>query len=399
MAPSSDIVNECTNIIIKYLFDYIGKENIVSLILTGSAARNHATYTLINGNLSLESDLDLVVVVKSVAIIKSFLAIKRLSKKITSDLNKRKLTLSHVSFSVTTEKALLGAGPSIFYQDLNLNGKVILGKDMLTLFRSYQASDIPIQDLYRLVFNRMVESLEALVLIEITEKKIPGENLRLFLKSIQKLNFALIQAILIRQGILIFNISEIRTINLCELKNWHALEYLIKSYEELVVSISKSQENCSTDILERCWLRIIDQFNLTVGWLSGINHGSIPSTFIKKELFARESFTDKLKVSVIIYLQYFEIYKARDVIESIIYIMRFGSDHVYFVLYDLFVSSANLMKSVSKEIEPNQQQEKRQQQQQFDSSKSKLHEVCYTKEKWLRLYKKYLRVWKLKTGG
>jgi len=377
---SDNIVNECTNIIIKYLFDYIGKENIVSLILTGSAARNQATYTHIDGNLSLESDLDLVVVVKSVAIIKSFIVIKRLSRKITSDLNKRKLTLSHVSFSVTTEKALLGAGPSIFYQDLNLNGKVILGKDMHILFRSYQAREIPIQDLYRLVFNRMVESLEALTLIGITEKKNTRESLRLFLKSIQKLNFALIQAILVRQGILIFNISEIRTINLCELKNLQALEYLIKSYEELVVSITKSQENCSTDILERCWLRIIDQFNLTVGWLSGINHGSIPSTLIKKkELFEHESFTDKLKVSIIIFLQYFEIYNSRDVIEPIIYIMRFGLDHVYFVLYDLFVSSANFMKSVSKEIEPNQQQ--------------------YTKEKWLRLYKKYLRVWKLKTGG
>jgi hypothetical protein len=399
MAPISDnIVNECTNIIIKYLFDYIGKENIVSLILTGSAARNHATYTHIDGNLSLESDLDFVVVVKSIAIIKSFIVIKRMSKKVTSDLNKRKLTLSHVSFSVTTEKALLGAGPSIFYQDLNLNGKVILGKDMHVLFRSYQPSEIPIQDLYRLVFNRMVESLEALVLIGITEKKITRESLRLFLKSIQKLNFALIQAILIRQGILIFNISEIRTINLCELKNWHALEYLIKSYEELVASITKSQENCSTDILERCWLRIIDQFNFTARWLSGINDGSIPSTFIKKELFEHESFIDKLKVSVIIFLQYFGIYNVRDVIEPIIYIMRFGSDHVYFVLYDLFVSSANLMKSVSKEIEPKQQQQQ-EKQQQFDSSKSNLHEVCYTKEKWLRLYKKYLRVWKLKTGG
>jgi hypothetical protein len=383
MAPSSDLVNECTNIIIKYLYDYIGKENIVSLILTGSAARNHATYTLIDGNLSLESDLDLVVVVKSIAIIKSFIVIKRLSKKITSDLNKRKLTLSHVSFSVTTEKALLGAGPSIFYQDLNLNGKVILGKDMHILFRSYQASEIPIQDLYRLVFNRMVESLEALTLIKITEKKLTRESLRLFLKSIQKLNFALIQVILIRQGILIFNISEIRTINLCELKNLQALEYLIKSYEELV-SISKSQEKCSTDILERCWLRIIDQFNLTVGWLSGINDG-ISSTFIKKELFERESFTDKLKVSVIIFLQYFEISKARDVIESIIYIMRFGSDYAYFVLYDLFVSSANLMKSVAKDIKPRPQQSKR-------------HEHYYTKEKWLKLYEKYLKIWKLKTG-
>jgi hypothetical protein len=383
MAPSSDIVNECTNIITKYLFDYIGKENIVSLILTGSAARNHATYTLIDGNLSLESDLDLVVVVKPIAIIKSFISIKRLSKNITSDLNKRKLTLSHVSFSVTTEKALLGSGPSIFYQDLNLNGKVILGKDMHILFRSYQTNEIPIQDLYRLVFNRMVESLEALTLIEITDKKLTKENQCLFLKSIQKLNFALIQVILIRQGILIFNISESRNINLCELKNWQAVEYLIKSYEELV-SISKSQEECSTDILEGFWLRIIDQFNLTVRLLSGINN-SISSTFIKKESFEQESFTHKLKVSLIIFLQYFEIYKAREVIGPIIYIMRFGSDYVYFVLYDLFLSSAILMKSVAKDIKPRQQQSKR-------------HEDYYTEEKWLKLYKKYLKIWKLKTG-
>src|SRR5919198_3587136 len=201
---NSDIINECINVIVSYLFDFIGDKNIISVILTGSVARNQATYRYVKGKLALESDLDLVVVVKYVAIIKSFILIKCLSKKVTSDLVKRGLIVSHVSFSVTTEKALLHSGPSIFYQDLSVNGKVIFGKDIRSSFRSYKINKIPIQDLYRLLFNRMVESLEALVLSGALEGKLDEYSFDLIFKSLRKMNFALIQVMLIKEGILIF---------------------------------------------------------------------------------------------------------------------------------------------------------------------------------------------------
>src|SRR5919112_958030 len=115
MTSSSEIIHDCTTMILKYLLDFIGKANIVSVILTGSAARDQATYKYIDGKPFLESDLDLVVVVKRIATIKSLILIKRLSKKLTLELKKKRL-LSYVSFSITTEKALLHANASIFYQ-------------------------------------------------------------------------------------------------------------------------------------------------------------------------------------------------------------------------------------------------------------------------------------------
>src|SRR5919112_277967 len=169
MTSSSEIIHDCTTMILKYLLDFIGRENIVSVILTGSVARDQATYKYIDGKPFLESDLDLVVVVKRIATIKSFTSIKRLSKKVTHELKKKRL-LSHVSLSITTEKALLHASPSIFYQDLNLNGKVIFGKEIHSLLRKYETIEIPIQDVYRLIFNRMVESLEVLVISGAVEK-------------------------------------------------------------------------------------------------------------------------------------------------------------------------------------------------------------------------------------
>jgi hypothetical protein len=404
---NSDIINECINVIVSYLFDFIGDKNIISVILTGSVARNQATYRYVKGKLALESDLDLVVVVKYVAIIKSFILIKCLSKKVTSDLVKRGLIVSHVSFSVTTEKALLHSGPSIFYQDLSVNGKVIFGKDIRSSFRSYKINKIPIQDLYRLLFNRMVESLEALVLSGALEGKLDEYSFDLIFKSLRKMNFALIQVMLIKEGILIFNISEIETAYAYQLKNQQVLDHLLKSHNELVATSKSSKNEYSILIIERYWSRIIDHFNLTMKLLYRIDDSStsplssnISSNLIEKILFEHERLGDRLKTSLMIFLQYFKISNAREVVEAIIFVLRFGSDHIYFVLYDVFLSSQSILKEeVDKEDKTNYQ--KKQQQQQYDSTNNnnpKSH-IIYTKKNWLKLYIKYLYIWKFKTGG
>ena len=404
---NSDIINECINVIVSYLFDFIGDKNIISVILTGSVARNQATYRYVKGKLALESDLDLVVVVKYVAIIKSFILIKCLSKKVTSDLVKRGLIVSHVSFSVTTEKALLHSGPSIFYQDLRVNGKVIFGKDIRSSFRSYKINKIPIQDLYRLLFNRMVESLEALVLSGALEGKLDEYSFDLIFKLLRKMNFALIQVMLIKEGILIFNISEIETAYAYQLKNQQVLDHLLKSHNELVATSKSSKNEYSILIIERYWSRIIDHFNLTMKLLYRIDDSStsplssnISSNLIEKILFEHERLGDRLKTSLMIFLQYFKISNAREVVEAIIFVLRFGSDHIYFVLYDVFLSSQSILKEeVDKEDKTNYQ--KKQQQQQYDSTNNnnpKSH-IIYTKKNWLKLYIKYLYIWKFKTGG
>jgi predicted nucleotidyltransferase len=380
--------------ILKYLFDFIGRENIVSVILTGSVARDQATYKYIDGKPFLESDLDLVVVVKRIATIKSFISIKRLSKKVTNELKKKRL-LSHVSLSITTEKALLHASPSIFYQDLNLNGKVIFGKEIHSQLRKYETNEIPIQDVYRLIFNRMVESLEALVISGAIEKKITSDGFDLLLKRIAKLNFALIQAILIKQGVLIFNafdLTKILTENPSKLEtNSQAFKSLLKSHEDLNRTI-KMQENYSIALIEECWFRIISQFNLILTKLSGINDDALPNLVSKKKfLFEDEPSSQKVKSFVAIFLQYFEIRKVADFLRFIIFTIRFGSDYVYFPLYELFLSSVIILKF---EDEGNTEYYQRL----FNSSEAKSSKV-YSKKKWLELFNQYLKIWIFKTGN
>jgi predicted nucleotidyltransferase len=396
MTSDSDIIHDCTTMILKYLFDFIGRGNIVSVILTGSAARDQASYKYIDGKPFLESDLDLVVVVKRFAIIKSFILIKRLSKKLTLELKKKRL-LSYVSFSIATEKVLLHASPSIFYQDLNLNGKVIFGTEKHSLLRKYETNDIPIQDVYRLIFNRMVESLEALVISGTIEKKITRDGFDLVLKRIAKLNFALIQAILIKEGFLIFNVfdlSKIMTENPYPLKKIsQILNSLIKSYED-ISRIRKIQKDYYIASIEECWLRVISQFNMILRILSGINgdDNAIPKLISKKEfLFEDELSSQKIKSFIAIFLQYFEIRKTVDFLRFIIFTIRFGSDYVYFPLYELFLSSVILLKYADEENLGDYQRLS-------DSSKAKLDRV-YSKKKWLESFNQYLKIWIFKTGN
>lgn len=375
---SSEIVNSCTNIIIKYLSDSIGRKNIVSIILTGSAARNQETYKTVYGKLYLESDLDVLVVVKPIAIMKSLIVIKRLSKKMTDDLRKNFL-LSSVSFSVYTEKLLHRMGPSIIYQDLSLYGKVIFGKEKKGLFINYAVRDIPLDDLYRLIFNRIVELLESLVTYE---NKITRDNFDHVLKGFEKLNFALIQTLFIKYGTLTFkrfSSEDIKSKTPNELRNSELFNDLLIGYQE-ILQMKNVQNDDTPPITKKCLRRIIDQVNNTLRELSEIDETC--KILDGMLFFKNEGLVIRFKACLIIFLNYFGILRTQDLVRSILYIMRFGPDYVYFVLYRLFLSSENLLNS------PNQIKT-------MDHSKP----LNTYKIAWLKSFEKYLKIWKLRSGG
>src|SRR5713226_5427272 len=116
MSASDLLINNFTKIILERIFCVLGEKNVISVILLGSVGRNQASYRSIDGNLFLESDMDLIVVVRRVAFLKSLILVKRTANKLTSELRKKGL-LSSVSLSVTTEEYLLNASPSIIIQD------------------------------------------------------------------------------------------------------------------------------------------------------------------------------------------------------------------------------------------------------------------------------------------
>lgn len=378
---SSTIVDECTNVIIKNLLARIGRKNIISVILTGSVARNHPTYKNIDGKVFLESDFDVVVVVNRKSIIRSLILIKSLARKLTLELRKKRL-LSGVSLSVMTENSIYNLGPSIFYQDLKLNGKTIFGKNLCSMLTAYDINKIPANDVYKLVFNRMVETLQTFV-SSATEKNIAKVRFDLVSDSISKLTFALIQAILIKNDILIFrgyNLEGFKTENF-QRHDSELLDELLTSYKELQ-KMKETSDNFSEEILEYCWRRVIKQFNEVIEKLANIE--DVTSESIKNLVSKHEKLSRRIKLSFIIFLQYFKMSSPVDLFRIVFYVLRFGSDYVYFPLYNLFLST----------IKQYDMDENRTVNVRVD--KPSLHEIATTKP-WLKSFNNYFRIWKFIT--
>ena len=164
-----EIIDNCKKITVKHIVDAIGRDNIVSIILYGSVARNDESYKSMSGKMFLESDLDVLVVVKNRAIaLKGLIQLKRICKSVTEELRK-KWALSNVNLSITTEERLLLAYPNVFNLFLKITGKVIFGKELIYLIPSYKFSEIPADNLYRMIFGHMISVVRSIVSSEILE--------------------------------------------------------------------------------------------------------------------------------------------------------------------------------------------------------------------------------------
>lgn len=385
--PTSKLVNEFIETILQYLFDNLGKNNIISVLLTGSVARGRPAHKYIDGKLFLESDFDLVVVVNRRFIIKSLILIKKISTKLTSKLRNRGL-LSHVSLVATTEAALRNSGPSIFYQDLHLNGKIIYGKNIIKTLFDFEPKQIPSYDVNRLLFNRMVELLEIFAANILNEEKNTRRGYELTLNFIEKLTFALIQSLLIKENILIFrgyNLDEL-PFEYGQLKNKELLSSLVESYNELKNAI-QDQENISISIIRKHVDVIIEQFRLTLDEITNIEDFSPDD--VKKLFNVNENLGKKLRLSIILLLQYVNLLSISDLLYAIAYIIRHGSDHVYIHLYRLFLSSESLLKFMDVE----------------EISKDSIKGSSFVSTSninnyklWQKLFHRYFKIWKIKTG-
>ena len=381
----ASIISEYENTILTRLFDIIGKKNLVSVIITGSIARNKPSYKSIDGNFYLESDLDAVVVVNPRVVIKSLILIKRIADRLTFELRNKRL-LSGVSLSIMTENALCNSTPTIFYQDLVLNGKVIFGKDLRKTLAVYDVNKIPSYDIYRLVFNRMVETLEVFASSGFIEK-LSTNTIYSMLNSMEKLIFSLIQAILIKKNILIFrgfDLNEFQKQNF-EPDDFAILKELLASHEELKKA-KESPEKLSEDILRTYWSSIIAQFNSTIEALAHFDN--IKPLQIKRLLCEHEKVGMRLKLCAILFLQYFGTDKNIDLFKTMVYSIRFGSDYVYFPLYYLFLSTEFLYggeihnMTIYKEIK---------------ASVRKLNNISSMKS-WTKIFNKHFIIWKFING-
>ena len=368
-----EIIEKCKKVIIQSLLDVIGQGNIVSVILYGSVARNEESYKYKDGKLYLESDIDVIVVVKNrIVVLKSWLRLKGLCNMISDELRKNWL-LSFVNLSVTTENRLLHASPYPFHLHLKLNGEVIFGKELISLMPAYGYEvykNIPIPSLCNLIFCYMMALVRMLALSGIIEGTITVDGHNSVLKSIRKLTLFMIRAIIIKDSIPLnpYNLTEIKTKRkLHELTNSSIFDDLLDSYDD--IELCNSIENCSMAEIERCLVRVIKHFNSTVAILTDTKYpfDNLP----KKLIFGHNPFLQRVEHSMYILLTNVQTGWSIGLFKFIIFTILRPED-ITLRFYDLFMSSPDLIKSLSEVSNANNKQ----------------------RLSWVRLYNKSLEQWK-----
>jgi predicted nucleotidyltransferase len=352
-----EIIDNCKKITIQYLIDAIGRDNIVSIILYGSVSRNEESYKYVNGKLFLESDIDVMVVVKNrIVVVKSWLGLKSLCNMISDELRKN-WSLSFVTISITTENRLLRASPDDFHLHLKLNGKVIFGKELIALMPSYgyvEYKDIPLAQLKTTVFGHMMNVVRYVALSGIIEGKITVDGYNSILKSIRKLTLFMIRTIIIKDSIPLnpYDLSEIKTKrSLYQTKNSAMFHDLLDSYDE--IKLSDSKEHCSMAEMEKCLVRLIKQFNSIIVILTGVENPFV--TLPKKLICGREPFIQRLEYSM--YLLVTNIRTSWSIgLFKFIILTILRPEHITLRLYDLFISCPDLIKSLGQESSGNNQQ-------------------------------------------
>jgi len=341
-----DIIDNCKKITIGYLIDMIGRGNIVSIILYGSVARNEESYKYVNGKVYLESDLDVLVIVRNRATaVKCLIRLKCICKNISDELRKKWL-LSHVNLSITTENRLLHARLNDFHLHLKLNGKVIFGKELIRMMHNYgyvEYKEIPIPYLNRTIFGNVMLVVRSVALSGIIEGHITVNGYNSILKSIRKLILFMIRVIIIKDSIPLnpYDLTEIKTKKSSyKIKNSAIFDDLLNSYDD--IKLSESKEDCSISEIQNCLVRVISQFDSTIAILTGINYPflSLP----KKLIFGHFPLIRRLEYSMYIFLTNVTASWTLGLFKFMIYIML-NPAQIYEGFYDLFVSSPRLMKS------------------------------------------------------
>ena len=372
-----EIIDNCKKITVEHLIDAIGRDNIVSIILYGSVARNEESYKNVNGKLFLESDLDVLVVVKNRAAgLKWLIHLKRLCN-VLSDKLRGDWLLSNVNLSITTEERLLHASPNVFNLFLKLNGKVIFGEELIGLLPSYEFREISPDNLYRMIFGHMISVVRIIASSGIFDGSITTDGYNSILKSIRKLTLFLLRVIIIKDSIAIvnpFDLSEIRgKRNLYQTRN-SIYDDLLNSYED--IKLCDSKEECSMVDLEKNLVRMVKQFNSTIAILTGIYYPFV--NLPKKLVFGQFPFIRRLEYIIYIFLINVETNFSPGLVKFMIFIIL-GPESIYLRFYNLFVSSSNILRTTDDENDNT--------------------ETIKLRQSWLKLYRKSLRPWMYDKAG
>jgi hypothetical protein len=131
-----------------------------AIVLTGSLARNEATFVERSDGEALLGDAEFLLIFHSGAPLPSADAIHHMQIEIEGRLLRKGLR-GTVTLSSMSPDFLRRLSPSIFAYELFQCGSLIAGDQLLlNLVRRFGPSEIPLEDAWRLLANRIVEQLE-----------------------------------------------------------------------------------------------------------------------------------------------------------------------------------------------------------------------------------------------
>jgi predicted nucleotidyltransferase len=370
-----EIIDNCKKITVEHLIDAIGRDNIVSIILYGSVARNEESYKNVNGKLFLESDLDVLVVVKNNAIlVKSFIQLKRLCKVISAKLRKKWL-LSYVNLSFTTEDRLLHTEHNYFHLHLKLNGKVIFGKELIKMMHSYgydEYKKIPKSHLNSNIFGFMMLLVRSIAMSGIFDGNITTDGYNSILKSIRKLTLFMIRAMIIKDSIPLnpYDLTEIRMKRrLYDANNSALFNDLLDTYDDL--KLNESKEHYSISDMQKHMVTVISQFDSIIAILTNTDYPK--GDLSKGVIFGHFPLIRRLEYIAYIFLTNVTTTTTlRLGIFKYMLVIMLNPFQMYTSYYDLFVTSPRLMKSYNEVNGDSYQQ----------------------RQTWLNLYNKTVQPWK-----
>jgi hypothetical protein len=131
-----------------------------AVVLTGSLARNEASYKVRDGKAVLQSDVEALVVLHDDATLPSRHSSRALCQLAQSYLADRGVDVE-VSFSVVHGNYLRQLPPFIYSYELRACGVVLYGEPtILSLIPDFSPAELSREDAWRLISNRLIEQME-----------------------------------------------------------------------------------------------------------------------------------------------------------------------------------------------------------------------------------------------
>jgi hypothetical protein len=151
--------------------------SLCAVVLTGSLARDEATWVREATGWRLLGDAEFLLVFEPRAALPPPPARQCLAQEI-QDVLRRDGILGRVQLAPVYPKYLRRLQPHIFAYELRACGRVVWGdSSILSLIPPFSVIDIPLEDAWRLLANRMIEHLEAAAEVDLCGGSVP-EGLR-----------------------------------------------------------------------------------------------------------------------------------------------------------------------------------------------------------------------------